>query len=42
MIIFKIYTSEKVRNSQMTLENFFEEVFSNLLESTPEKIFVIS
>ena len=42
MIIFKIYTHEKVRNSQTTLENFFEGVFSILLESAPKKIFVIS
>ena len=42
MIIFKIYTPENVRNSQTALENFFEVVFSTLLESALEKIFVIS
>ena len=42
MIIFKTYTSGRARNSQMTSENFFECVFSTLLESTPQKIFVIS
>ena len=42
MIIFKIYTQENVWNSQTTLENFFEGVFSILLESIPKKFFVIS
>ena len=34
MIIFKIYIPEKVRNSQTTSENFFEDVFSTMLGST--------
>ena len=42
MIIFKIYTLEKVLNSQTTSENFFEGVFSTLLDFGPKKIFVIS
>ena len=42
MIIFKIYTPKKVRNSQTALENFFDDVFSTLLESTPKKMFLIS
>ena len=41
MIIFKIYTSKKVRNSQTASENFFEGVLSTLLESAPKKIFII-
>ena len=42
MIIFKIYTQKKVRNSQMASKNFFEGVFSTLLKSTSKKFFVIS
>ena len=42
MIIFNIYTSKNVRNSQTALENFFECVFSILLESALIKIFVMS
>ena len=42
MIIFKIYTPEKVRNSQTPLENFFEGVLPTLLESAPKKIFETS
>ena len=40
MIVFKICTPEKVRNSQMASMNFFEGVFSTMLESTPKKTLV--
>ena len=42
MVIFKIYTPGKVQNNQTTFMNFFEGVFSTMLESTPKKTFIIS
>ena len=42
MIIFKIYTLEKVLNSQTASKNFFKGVFSTLLKSAPKKILLIS
>ena len=39
MIIFKIYTSEKVQNSQMTYKNFFEGVFLTLFRVCTSKNF---
>ena len=42
MIIFKTYKSRKVQNSQTTSMNFFEGIFSIMLESIPKKTFVIN
>ena len=41
MIIFQNINSGKVQNNQTTSMNFFEGVFSTLLESAPKKTFVI-
>ena len=43
MIIFQIYTSKKVQNSQTASNNFFSKVYFRLLsESIAKKTFVIN